>query len=298
MIKYEWRTSLSADESAELAGLLGRAAEYDAEPEYNRIDYCDVDRAMSQSDSSVRHLLVWMLPYATAMGEPDQPDRIAGLLRLRCSPDGSAHASAVVDPGLRSIGIMTLLLERVGLDTARPGGWLDTGAHPVTAWAQGNHPAAGRLSNRFLIPRTRRVWKLIGSAEAVEDATAAPVLEPVDDAAQADLGWVSAPQATGHAYALRESGRIVGVAALDLRAVASEEFGRCATIVSAFARPAADAPQRRRLLGGAAALAHEAGMTGVIIYVDSDDTDMVNACRLEGFQHDRTDVRYEIGGQL
>jgi len=297
MIKYEWRASLSPDESAELSDLLGRAAEYDAEPEYSRIDFADVDRAMSQSDSRVRHLLIWMLSHATALGEPDQPDLVAGLVRVKCLSDGSANASAVIDPRLRSIGIMTLLLERVGLDTARPGGWLDTGAHKLTAWAQGNHPAAGRLSNRFLIPRTRRVWKLIRPADGVEDATAAPVLEHIDDAALADLSWVSAPPGSRRSYALREAGRIVGVAALDLRDVASEEFGRCATITSAFAAPAADALQRRRLLDGAAALAHEAGMTGVIIYVDSDDTGMVNACRLAGFQHDRTDVRYQIGGQ-
>ena len=44
MIKYEWRASLSPDESAELSDLLGRAAEYDAEPEYSRIDFADVDR--------------------------------------------------------------------------------------------------------------------------------------------------------------------------------------------------------------------------------------------------------------
>jgi hypothetical protein len=262
MIKYEWRTSLSPDESAELSDLLRRAADYDAEPEYNRIDFGDVNYAMSQSDSSVRHLLIWMLPYATAMGEPDQPDRIAGLLRLRCLPDGSAHANAVVDPRLRSIGIMTLLLERVGLDTVGPGGWLDTGAHTVAAWAQGNHPAAGRLSNRFLIPRTRRVWKLFRWADAVEDATAAPVLEPIDDADLADLGWVSAPLGSDNNYTLREAGRIVGVAALDLRAAV-----------------------------------RETGMTGLIIHIDSDDTGMVNACRLAGFQHDRTDVRYQIGGQ-
>jgi mycothiol synthase len=297
MIKYEWRTSLSPDESAELSDLLGRAAEYDAEPEYNRIDFADVDRALSESDSSVRHLVIWMLTHATEMGEPDQPDRIAGLIRLKCLPDGSANASAVIDPSLRSIGIMTLLVERVGLDTARPDGWLGTGAHLVTAWAQGNHPAAGRLSNRFLIARTRRVWKLIGSAEAVEEATAAPVLEPIDGATLADVSWVPAFPGNGHTYALREAGRIVGLASLDLRAVASEEFGRCATIVSAVAGPAADPTQRRRLLEGAAALAHEAGMTGVIIHVDSDDTGMVNACRLAGFQHDRTDVRYQIGGQ-
>jgi hypothetical protein len=297
MIKYEWRTSLRPDESTELSDLLGRAAEYDAEPEYTRIDFEDVDCAMSQSDSSLRHLLIWMLPHAIALGEPDQPERIAGLIRLQCASDGSATASAVIDPRLRSIGIMTLLLERVGLDTARPGGWLDTGAHTVTAWAQGNHPAASRLSNRFLIPRTRRVWKLIRSADAVEDAAVAPVLQPLDDAVPADLGWAPAPHESDRSYALREGGRIVGVAALDLRPMASQEFGRCATITSAFAAPGADVPARRRLLDGAAALAHEAGMSGVIIHVDSDNTEMVNACRLAGFQHDRTDVRYQIGDQ-
>lgn len=296
MIKYEWRTSLSPDESAELSDLLGRAADYDAEPEYNRIDFADIDRAMSLRDSAQRHLLIWMLPHATAMGEPDQPERIAGVLRLRCLSDGLAHASAVVDPRLRSIGIMTLLAERVGFNTTAPGGWLDTGAHTITAWAQGNHPAAGRLSNRFLIPRTRRIWKLIRSTDAIEDATAAPVLESIDDAALADLGWVSAPPDNDHTYALREAGRIVGIVALDLRATLSEEFGRCATIVSVCASPTADVSQRRRLLDGTAAVIHETGLTGMIIYVDSDDTGLVNACRLTGFQHDRTDVRYQIGG--
>jgi hypothetical protein len=295
MIKYEWRADLSPDESAELSDLLVRAAEYDAEPEYSRIDFGDVKDAMSQSDSPVRHLVIWMLRHATAMGEPDQPERIAGLIRLESLSDGSAIASAVIDPRLRSIGIMTLLLERVGLDTVRPGGWLDTGAHTVTAWAQGAHPAASRLSNRFLIPRTRRVWKLIRSADAVEDATAAPVLEPLDDAALADLGWLPASRGNGRHYALREGGRILGVVTLDLRAVPSEEFGSCATITSAFAAPGADVPQLRRLLDGAAALAHEADMSGVIIHVDSDNTEMVNACRLASFQHDRTDVRYQIG---
>lgn len=297
MIKYEWRTSLTPDESAELSDLLGRAAIYDAEPEYTTIDFGDVSRAMAQSDSSARHLLIWMLPHATAMGEPDQPERIAGLIRLESAPDGSANASAVIDPKLRSIGIMTLLLERVGLDTARPGGWLDTGAHSVSGWAQGAHPAASRLSDRFLIPRTRRIWKLIRSADAVEDATAAPVLESLDDGARAELGWLPAPRGNDRNYALREGGRIVGAVALNFRPVSSEEFGRCATITSAFAAPGADVLPLRRLLDGAAALAHEAEMSGVIIHVDSNNAELVNACRLASFQHDRTDVRYQIGDQ-
>ena len=62
-------------------------------------------------------------------------------------------------------------------------------------------------------------------------------------------------------HALREAGRVVGVATLSLAAVESEEFGRCATIERAIAAPNADAGSRRRLLDGAAAVAHEAGLS-------------------------------------
>jgi mycothiol synthase len=297
MIKYEWRISLSPDESEQIAALLTRAAEFDAEPEYSTIDFADVEQATLRADSAVRHLVIWMLPHATAIGEPDQPQRIAGLLRLVFMSQHAAEASVVIDPRLRSKGIMTLLLEQVGLDTTPPDGWIGTGAYTVTGWARGNHPAAGRLSNRFLIPRTRRVWKLIRSTESAEQATAAPVLETIGDAALNDLGW-AAPLARGgdRTRALREAGRVVGVVALNLRPVESEEFGSCATVESALAATTADAGSRRRLLDGAAAAAHEAGLSGVIVYVDSDDTGLVNACRLAGFQHDRTDVRFQLGG--
>jgi mycothiol synthase len=294
MIKYEWRSALSTEELTELADLLARAAAYDAEPEYNTIDIDQVNQTMTQPDS-VRHLLIWMLPHATAMGEPDQPQRIAGLLRLVFTSDHDAEATVVIDPQLRSIGIMTLLLERIGVDTTASGGWNGTNAHTLTAWARGNHPAADRLSNRFLIPRTRRIWKLIRATDSAQ-AAAAPVLELIAESMLDDLGWASTMTASPPVHALREAGSIVGVATLDLRAVGSEEFGRCATIDRIVAAPHADAGAPRRLLEGAAAIAHDAGLTGLIIYVDSDDADLVNACRLAGFQHDRTDVRYQLGG--
>jgi mycothiol synthase len=296
MIKYEWRTTLSAAESAELEDLLTRAAAYDAEPEYSIIEFGDVEQAMSQPDSSIRQLLVWMLPHATAMGQPDEPERIAGLLRLVFTSKRSAEATVVVDPSLRSIGIMTLLLEQVGLDTALSDGWFGTGAHTVTAWARGNHPAARRLSNRFLIPHTRRIWKLIRSTGSAETTSPAAVLESIADSALCNMGWASMLAGTSHVHALREKGSVVGVTALELRGVESEEFGRCGTVERAIAAPNADAGSLRRLLDGAAAATHDVGLSGLIIYVDSDDTDLVNACRLAGFQHDRTDVRFQLGG--
>ena len=54
----------------------------------------------------------------------------------------------------------------------------------------------------------------------------------------------------------------------------------------------------RRLLEGLAVVAHEAGHPGILVYVDSDDLALVNAARLAGFHHDRTDVRYQLGGSL
>lgn len=298
MIKYEWRDHLTDTESTELADMLRRAADFDAEPEYSTIDFADVEQAMSEADGNVRHLVIWMLPYSRALGAPDEPEQIAGLIQLTVNEDGTGAASAVVDPRLRSIGIITLLLERVRLDTSAAEGWLGTGVHTVTAWARGNHPAAGRISNRFLIPRTRRVWKLIRSTDCEQEATAASVLEPIDVAILSDVGWAAAASdLDGRLYALREGGRILGLSTLDSQVVRSEEFGNCATIRCALAAPNAEFGSRRRLLDGIAAVAHDEGFSGVIIYVDSDDANLVNACRLAGFQHDRTDVHFELGGR-
>jgi hypothetical protein len=296
MIKYEWRNELDEAQAAELSDMLDRAAAYDAEPEYNVIDAADVKSAFAKRDSRFRHLLIWMLPHATAMSEPDQPERIAGLLRLELTDSATAKAVLVIEPTFRSIGITTLLLEQVGLDTTGREGWLGTGAHSIGAWARGNHPASGRLSNRFLIPRTDRMWKLIRPTDSPHDAAAAPVLESAQVWAVKHLEWAGSPSGVDEHHVLREAGAVAGVVSVNLKAVASEEFGRCATISHLAFSPAVDTSALRRLLDGAAALAHEGGMSGLIVNVDSGDSRLVNACRLVGFQHDRTDVRYEIGG--
>lgn len=284
MISYEWRTDLSAAEADDLADVLGRAATYDAEPGYSSIDFDDVRRSMAEGRSADRHLVIWMLAHATTMAEPETPECIAGLLRLTGVSEGAAEATVVVDPRLRSIGIVTLLIERVGLDTTGPAGWLGTGAHTITAWARGNHPATGRLSNRFLVPRTRRVWQLIRGTQPDHEQAAAPVLEPTETTGG------------GVGYALRESGRVVGTATLSLNPLDSEEFGACAVIDHIDSSPSAPPGSLRHLLEGVAVAAHEAGRPGVIVNVDSDDLPLVNAARLAGFHHDRTDVRYQLGG--
>lgn len=294
MIKYEWRTELSADETEELADLLSRAAQYDAEPEYTTIKMSDVLESMAHGGTATHHLLIWMLPYATQLSEQEGPEQIAGLLRLVMGRRGIAEAALVIDPRFRSIGITTLLLERVGLDLTATDGWLGTGAHHITSWAQGNHPAAGRLGDRFLIPRTKRIWKLIQSAVPLRTDAAPGVVETISAADVAELDWAAGMTASS-AYALRHNNQIAGLVTLDLDPVQSDEFGRCATITGYRVSDEAPVGIRRALLGAAVDIVHREELSGVIIYVDSADRDWVNACRLSGFQHDRTDVQYHIG---
>ncbi|MEH3140958.1 MAG: hypothetical protein PGN37_12415, partial [Mycobacterium kyogaense] len=287
MIKYEWRTGLDAAEAGQLADLLARAAEYDAEPEYNTLAFADIEQSMATSDERARHLVIWMLPYSTALGEMDRPERIAGIIRLVADADGqTAEATIVIDPPLRSIGITTLLLERMGVDRHGPSGPWGGEYEVITAWARGNHPAATRLSNRFLIPSTRRVWKLICPVDPGDDVVT-EVLELVDNPCGAALPeWVTASIA-GPVMTLRDDGRLVATAQIDPRPVTSEEFGRCATLTSVSLDAGTTDPvaSRRRLLRGAAAAARGAGFAGLVFHVDADDAKWVNACRSVGFQH-------------
>jgi hypothetical protein len=297
MIKYEWRRALAAAESTQLADMLDRAAHYDAEPEYTTIAFEDVKQAMDQPDSPVQHLIIWMLPYATELGGSDHPERIVGVLRLVSTAPGVADAAIVIDPRMRSLGITTLLLERIGLDFSSDGGWSGTGAHTVSIWARGNHPAADRLSNRFLIPRTRRMWKLVRPISSADSLTDATVLESANATTVNALQWSTPLRDNDQLHALHEDGCLTGAVSLDLSPVESPEFGLCATVRSHAITPTTAVPTLRRLLDGAAALTHEAGFNAMTMYVDSDDALTVNACRRAGFQHDRTDVRYELGGQ-
>lgn len=291
MIKWGWRRSLTDTESVELAAVLDRAGKDDAEPGYSTIAFADVKNGMAQSNPAVQHLVIWMPPSARTS---EEPPRIVGLLRLVVGVDGAAEAVIVIDPPARCLGITTLLIEQAGLDTTGTDGWLGTGADAVSGWARGDHPAVGRLANRFLIPRTQLVWKLIRSATCIGD-DAAPPLQSVTAEVLDELGWVPSPVPTDRVHGLCEGARIVACAAFRREPVDSEEFGPCTVIHMCAAAPDATVPTLQRLLDGAAAVAQHDGLSGVIIHVDSDATELVNACRLTGFQHSRTDVRLRFG---
>ena len=256
-----------------------------------------------------------MLARQTRAGQDEEPECLAGVLRMVVDRHGVGDVQLVVAPELRSLGIVTLFVERAGLDVGAEGGWLGSGARSLRAWARGNHPAAGRLSDRHFIPRTKRMWKLIR-----------PVDEPFDD--NLPLARVS-PAMTGpeHVRALaafveRVEGTampcpgllddlghddktvlvavdgddsVVSALTLNTKPVISMEFGKCAVLEYVSRDPENDDPAlTRALLTSAFAEAANVGLEGVIAYVDSDNAGLVNACRLTRFQHDRTDVRFGL----
>ncbi len=311
MIKYEWRTSLDDAESAELRDLLTRAAAYDAEPEYNSIDFDDV--VASMANSGTRHLVIWMLPRPHALDEPPEPQRIAGLIRFVDGDDGWADGTVVIEPDLRSIGIMTLLIEQVGLDVSAAEGWLGSGIHKIRAWARGNHPASGRITDRNLVPRTQQIWKLIREIERADNApdvrnlaaahkTAAvsfldditrtgAAQTPAIDRARRDIAASDSDERP--VLGLFSGDRIDGLVGLDLTPVPSEEFGRCGSIRYLLTRNGTRDEMKSLILGTTAPL-RAAGLEAVIVYVESVADELVAVCRLTGFQHDRTDIRYEL----
>lgn len=316
MIRYEWRTQLTGEESAEVRSLLEAAAVYDSEPEFSGIDPVDVERDLAQGDSTRHLLLIWMLPRMTRASENEEPECLAGVLRMAVDADGVGDVDLVIAPGLRSLGIVTLFVERAGLDVATGhGGWLGSGATALRSWAQGNHPAARRLSDRHFIPRTQRIWKLIRPVDETGDPSLP--LSRVRVAGADSQNRSALTDFVGRAAAspvpcpdlLRDvehdrktvliaadvEGTVVGALTLNRTPVVSVEFGKCGVAEYVSRDPADDDPPlTRALLVAAFEHARDAGLDGVVVHVDSENTGLVNACRLSRFQHDRTDVRFEL----
>lgn len=288
MIEYDWLTELDEDAEAEVNDVLARAASYDAEAEYNTIEAADVRAALQQRSPASAHLMIRMSSRQDTLDGPYQPDRLAGIIRLAEGEDGWAQATLVIDPDLRSIGIMTQLLEQIGVDPSGPDGWAGSGFHRIRAWARGNHPASGRIGRRNRLRRARRVWKLVRPTgrDDLLDAGREYGFEAGD-----------APSSDGDAPVVlrlvREGAPTGASVTVDLRPAYIEEIGRCASVVDLTAPEQADeAP----LLAEAAREAARAGLDGIAIHVDSIHEQRVADCRRLGFQHDRTDVLYELAG--
>lgn len=146
MIDHEWHRELGDDDTRAVRQMLTESAAADAEAGFSGPS---LDR---RSVPGTSHLLVRLRSWGPGSGGPG-PGALAAYLRLDPDPQGPATVSYVVRPELRSLGISTLLVERLGLDLGTAGGW--------SVWACGDHPAAERMARRFGVGVTRRQWRLL-----------------------------------------------------------------------------------------------------------------------------------------
>jgi mycothiol synthase len=152
VITVELRTELCCDEAAELAAMIAQAADYDAEAGFSTAS--PSEGAGDDGEVAVFQILARLTP--GLHGSTDTP--LVAFLRLDVDPEGSAIAQMLVHRDHRSLGIGTLLLERL---SGREGsGFAGTGAVTITVWAHGSHPAAHRMASRFGGLESSSRWKL------------------------------------------------------------------------------------------------------------------------------------------
>ncbi|GAA5165868.1 hypothetical protein GCM10023321_56440 [Pseudonocardia eucalypti] len=301
MIHYEWRTEVTGAEREELDRLLTESAERDAEPGFPSFALTDPVPPGS------RYLLVWLLPDERT-GRTEPPPTLAACLRLEpdsAEPNGAgaegAEVRMVVHPDLRARGISTLLGEQLGTDVTGPDGWVGTGCTRLRCWARGDHPAAHRMWRRLDNPRIirdRRRWRLIAPLRPA--GSGSRIGQPGSPGPGLDKLWL----ASGRRDPAPAAGRVLvtgpadaphGAAWFDATAAEPTEFGPAGLITAVLVAPEhAENGTRAGLLDAAMAAIRRDGSRVAAITVDERDRGLVTDCRLAGFQHERTDIRYHL----
>jgi mycothiol synthase len=313
MIEREWITALSPDTDAEARAILEAAEDYDREQGFSVVDYRAMVNDLADPNSPNRIMLVHYIPSDQAERENEDVERtLAAVLRAELADDGRARVSYTVNPDLRSLGVTTLLVEEMGLPGRNGNAWAAAGIREITTWARGNHPAAGRLTNRFEIPSTQEVWRLFrelkdedrrlpdhGFSFRVAD-TVTPAVESyaakVENTQRPAPGLVQAITRDDRHVLLAEdsAGTVVGAASIDTRTTDDLFIGKWADIDFTSTDPDADERLILWLLDAVIKEARNQPMDTLVLHVEPEDEDLVHAVRLLGFVHERTDVAYQI----
>lgn len=297
MITYAWHDELGPDDGAEVAELLAEAAAYDAEAGFSTARPAGDG---GERPDATRHLVVTMPP----PGERESPFldrlpdvRVVAYLRLDVR-DATGTVQLVVRPPFRSLGIATLLLERL---RDEPEGWSTVpGLRSLRGWAHGTHPAAERLSSRFGAVATRAVFKTLRPVGGSHEVVGGGAREPARGEPRAlpeivvDHDRALAP---ADAEARRRAGAPLCLADVPGEALLATDPvhpGAVPALLALLRAEHQSVAEARALLEAALAEARAAGARVVQLYVDALDEDFVSAARLAGFEHDQSDFLYEL----
>jgi len=313
MIEWDWYSQLTEEQDQELRQVLLAAEDYDMEQGFSVVDYQAVKADLKDQSDSNKLMLVYYLPSDQAERSQNNAERtLAAVLRAEIADDGSARIGYTVNPELRSLGITTLLVEETGLPGQPHNAWQEVGITKISTWARGDHPAAERLTTRFGIPATQSIWRLFRELKdpvrelPEHDFNIAVVNTGADEIGQYEGAVESTPRpATGLALDVTRSDRrvllakdssdnIAGAASFDLKTTFDLTIGRWADIEYASTCPDAEERLIMWLLGAVIEEAQEQPMDSLVLHLEPEDEDLVQAVRLHGFVHDRTDVAYSI----
>ena len=294
MISYSWAASIPEDLGDELAALVSDAIDYDAEAGFSTAD----PERPATPGATLHHLLVSMPPKGSR-GSPDLdrlPDAgVVAYLRLEVT-DGVGEACLVVRPEFRSLGVATLMMERL---IAEPEGWAAIeGLHTLRAWSHGAHPAAERMSWRFragVIGEIYKTLRLIGGRHPYEPVVAQSLeREPIEEAGVLapfhDLGIAPADRSTRDRVDVRV---LVGDHAIDIGRGVDGELEASAAVEPHW-KDDPDKDDVRLVLDTALAEAQATGARIASLYVDTADELVLHVSREIEFFHDQSDRRYEL----
>ncbi|MGQ0845729.1 MAG: GNAT family N-acetyltransferase [Sporichthyaceae bacterium] len=298
MIVVSRPRELDAAEAAEVRALLDLAAGEDAEAGFSTA-------CAAASRGGVR-----LLALARFDGTRDD---VAGVLvaylRLDVAANGVGTAQLVVHPEFRSLGVGTLLLERLGPELVAA-----TGRPNIEIWAHGVHPAAERMARRFGAVATQRVWKVAASlrdwadpgsagpavkvsstsatagAAALADLTPCIGTSPEHLAAQHPADAARLDAADEHLVATNSAGEVVG--ALRFGPAPGERVGTIAEV--AVRTGESGQAVETALIADAVFRLRSGGARTAEMWIDSADAGSVSLARRMGFAHEQSDVRFRL----
>lgn len=314
MITYAWRTRLDPDEAAEVRDLVTEAAEYDREAGFARVvPPATVPVVPGLESVRTSHLLVRIRPVADEEVDSDRWP-LAAYQRLDVSA-GIGSVQFVVRPEFRSLGVATLVFEKLDLPPSAANGWRDTGAGGLVVWAYGNHPAADRMARRFDATPARRMWNLVRKIDGrgelddrgvavggIGTRTAEPGDVPAIERIEQRCGSAVSPRGREHLLgdcavlvAVGDNGNVLGAVRLSGGGDNGAPRGATGVVLGLSVLPDSALPAGRALLD--AALDHFArfGLRRAQLYVDADDESTVRIARALRFEHDRSDLCYVVG---
>lgn len=288
MITFAWQKDLDRAELAEVEELLAEAVSYDAEAGFSTADP-RMDRG-----ALTRHLLVRMPPRGER-GSVDLdrlPDvSVVAYLRVDVT-DGEGALQFVVRPDFRSLGVGTLLFERLRDE----GGWAEVpGLTAVRTWAHGAHPAADRMAMRLGATVTDAWFKTLRFIGGSEPFVPAERDLEMSVRGTAVVEATSAGHRSGIAPAdVEVLAQVAGALAAGDAVVSFGAGAKDPAIITLSATESTSRATARALLTRALLELQVGGARSAQFYVDPLMGEVLSASRELEFQHDQSDLHYVL----